>query len=169
MVKDFDDLCFHWYDHRVRIQNGWLWILCTLILLIMTGLESFLLENSSKVHALWNIIFINSWGTRTLTTWCRKILIFSFYWNVRLSCFNNSASQCPPVDGEREQTPYICTAPIKVCSWSLDWWHEINSWKYLIGNCLTFLLHYLCFSTNMQNKTIQVIQRLALQLWSFSL
>lgn len=78
MVKDFDDLCFHWYDHRVRIQNGWLWILCTLILLIMTGLESFLLENSSKVHALWNIIFINSWGTRTLTTWCRKILFFLF-------------------------------------------------------------------------------------------
>ncbi|KAM5571674.1 putative inactive purple acid phosphatase 27 [Rosa sericea] len=24
-----------------------------------------------------------------------------------------NASQCPPVDGQREQTPYICTAPIK--------------------------------------------------------
>lgn len=89
----------------------------------MTGLEYSRLQSSSNFHVFSNLVL-------TLTiTYAFQYILWGWCWWFLTSLYSlfcclclilvvsyDSGSSCPP-ENKKDEIPYICSAPIKVCPW----------------------------------------------------
>ena len=100
---------------NVPIWTAWSWFFVPVILWLTSALHQLTLKSFSSLVKLFlrrNAVV----GPKLITTTFRKLHAHFSILRITTVFWYGSASTCPPQDDQWQESPYICTAPIKVCT-----------------------------------------------------